>query len=206
MKTSQRIFLGLFILGFILKVFHIPGAAMLLTLSASTLTVLTMIRYVKSLLAKDTSDIKRLFELGLVLWLDYFLTRIQYWGIGTYLIYLCFLVSMYLIIRFISNKETFSIKTISLVLLFIGGVFMTHVHSYSIYRLINMNTLITSDISANNYDRYSYFLFIGGQENDAIIAGEQAIEKSIKESGDNSGLTQEYKDKLEKRKSGNFVY
>jgi hypothetical protein len=204
MRKALQIFLGLFILGFFLKLFHIPGWGQLLFFSALILTVLTIVGYIKSCVKKDSFADSRLFELSLVLWLDYFLTRINFWAVGFYLIYFCIGISIYMIFK-IKNKFP-NTKVVVMILLILWGVFMFQVHSYSLYRVIYMNTLINKNIDSNIYDRYSYFLFIGGKPDEAIIAGEKAIEKSIIENGENSDVTVNLKKKLIQRENGNFVY
>jgi len=204
MKRTLQIFLGLFILGFFLKLFHIPGWGQLLFFSALILTVLTIVGYIISCVKKDSFTDSRLFELSLVLWLDYFLTRINLWAVGFYLIYCCIGISIYMIYK--TKNKIRNIKVFVMFLLILWGVLMQQVHSYSIYSLMYMNTFINKNIDSNIYDHYSYFLFIGEKPDEAIIAGEKAIEKSIIENGENSDVTVNLKKKLIQRENGNFIY
>jgi hypothetical protein len=207
MKTTIRIFLGLFFLGFILKLYHIAGGEAIVALTSMTLTVLLIITFVKGIIKKDTLIYNKLFDLNLILWLDYFVARLRFcnWLLGYFEFFLCVGISVYLIFKIEHSDKLFKVKRAVLILLIICGSLMTQVHSYSIYRTINMNALTKSNINSRAYERYSYFLFINGKIEEGIIAGEKAIELSIIENGENSKETIRFKEKLEQRKNRNFV-
>ena len=109
MKKAFRIFWGLFILGFVIKFFHIPGGEALFVLSIMTLTILAIIEFVKGIIQKAPLVVYgKLFDLNLILWLGYFVARLRFcpWLLGFLQFCLCIMISAYLMFKLKSNDRS----------------------------------------------------------------------------------------------------
>lgn len=76
------------------------------------------------------------------------------------------------------TKSAFRIPQWILLLTFVFSVYLSFVHAYRIYYLFNLNPITSNEYSTENpaiWDKYSWFLYIGGKHEEALKANELAM-------------------------------
>lgn len=174
MKSFLGLSWSLFLLSIALKLFHIPGGAPLLILSALLLLIHSIIYLIRN---ARTSLSLSFLHLSTSLLTIYLVFRIQYWAFSTLVLGVALLATLTCFILIIVKRDKFRIPQILLALFFIFSLGLSRIHSHYIYYFFNLNSITNSESRDLNYiawDKYSWFLYIAGRQADALDANEKA--------------------------------
>ncbi len=199
-KKALKILLWSASIGLIASFLRIAYGATLASLSIWSITVITGIDFIKPLLKKEPFNDEKLFKFAMSIWFLYFMSRIRFWDMAITLAYLSIFISIFTVIIFSLSNRFVSKKPIFLTIIICIGIFSTFIHNYSIYPYTNYTWYASNAVDSSEYNRYSYFLFLGGKTKEGIEAGEKAIKCSIDEHGINSAETKMYIENLDNRK------
>ncbi len=197
----------IYFLGLFAKIFHFP-ASLLVILGTGLFIIYSLIFVVKGIKEKTALSFALLSS---SVFLIYILARIFYWttfpilGISLYLI----LGFGFGILSFI-NVKSYRLPNlwgvITMTLLFLCSVFLLNISSDRIYYFFNMRDLENNssghlEYDMEHWDRYSWFLYLKGNYNEASKANEIAIKAAMELNAQTEGGFTFYLEKLNERKS-----
>jgi|GEM_PF-1042665 len=174
MKKIQIIAWTTFLIGIVFKFLHYPGASLLLLLGALLLFIHSIIYLCKN--AKTNLPISFL-HLSYSILTIYVLFRFQYWPGCSLLFLIGFFVTVFCFFLLFKNKTQFKLPQIFLVVYFVFFFVLSFTHSYKIYYLFNLNTVLNGEARETNYkswDEYSWFLYIANKQDEVLEANQKA--------------------------------
>ncbi len=163
----------IFFLGLIGKFFHYP-TTLLMILGCLLLLIYGLITFFKEI---KTNLPYSLQPLSFAFLSIYLLFRVQYWGFARYIFALTFILVATCLILYLVKKAKFKLREIILVLYFAFIFLLSFIHADKIYYIVNLNTVLNSEIRNYSYsawDKYSWFLYIAGKQDEAVQANQNA--------------------------------
>ncbi|MBO9701773.1 MAG: hypothetical protein J7604_16320 [Sporocytophaga sp.] len=208
MKIFQIISWTIFVIGVLFKLFHISGSSALLALSC----LLLFIHSIIYLIQKLKTDLPISFlNLSLSLWAIYFLFRIQYWSVGIdiagykIMVLIPILSSIICLVLHTTKEVQVRFPQIVLFVCFAFSLVLSYTPSYKIYYIVNLNTILNEETRKTNYfawDKYSWFLYISNQLEDAKVANDkaqQALDEYLMSNNDTEAV--QYSEKIKQHKA-----
>jgi hypothetical protein len=185
MKKLLIISWSVFFTGIILRVLHLPFASVLSILGTLMLVVYSIIYFIKNVKSKLPAAFLHLSFAAIT---TYVLFRLQYWyigprllGISLFFIFVLLVVIAYLVLH-ILNKLKFRLPQLFLVFYFSTFLALSFISSHSIYYFFNLNPVLRGDFRNTDYhswDKYSWFLYIAGKQEEAVVANQNAINAAM---------------------------
>jgi hypothetical protein len=181
MKALKIIGAILFIIGITFKFLHWPFGSIIFILGTLLLFILGLIFLIQNI-KKDSSRAWINFSFSLIL--IYVLFRFQYWPCGPRIVgypllfILVFTFSLLSVFKIFQSKSIIKFRSIFFLLTFISFNILSFVHSYSIYYLVNLNSITnasTRDLNYKSWDKFSWFLYIADRKGEALDANTKAI-------------------------------
>ena len=173
MKLGEKIGFILFTIGLIFKFLHYPGAPILMIIGIINLIVLYAIK-----LIKKNITLNILINSTSTFWLIFILFRIQYWDYASIPLLLATSLTIYTVLTIIKKKNYLNFLTILFGVTITLSTILMFTPAHKVYYLINLNSTLNQEIRVNGYDawnKYSWFLYIDGQNNKALLANDKAI-------------------------------
>lgn len=173
MKLGEKIGFILFTIGLGFKFLHYPGAPILMIIGIINLIVLYTIK-----LIKKNITLNILINSTSTFWLIFILFRIQYWDYANIPLLFATSLSIYTVITIIKKKNHLNFLTILCGVTITLSTILMFTPAHKVYYLINLNSFLNQEIRVNGYDawnKYSWFLYIDGQNNKALLANDKAI-------------------------------
>lgn len=180
MKKMQIIAWAVFLLGFILKLIHIPGASLTLVLGTLLLVIHSIIYLCKN---AKTNLSTSFLHLSYSLLTVYILFRFQYWSGFSLLFLIVLFVTLFCFFLLFKNKSQFKFPQIFLVIYFWFFFALSFTRSHQIYYFFNLNTVLNAEARKTNYrvwNGYSWSLYLADKHNEALEANHKAQE-AVKE-------------------------
>lgn len=175
-----------FTIGLLFRLFHFYGASIILMLGTLLMLVHSVIYFAKNL----KSNLPNCFHyLSFAFITIYLLFRLQYWSCGPFILGFPLLFIFVLLLTFstivilITTSFKINLSKVLLVLYFVFFLILSFIHSHSIFYFFNLNTTLNGESANTNYkywDKYSWFLYIAGEQEKAIKANKNAIQSAEK--------------------------
>jgi hypothetical protein len=185
MKKLQIIAWALFSLGFIFRLLHYPGTAIISLIGTLLLLIHSIIYLSKN---AKTNLPTSFLHLSFSLLTTYILFRFQYWSFGPMifglspLFIISFLVTLTCFILHFTKKTPLKFPQLFLLLYFAFFMILSFTHADKVYYFFNLNTVLNSGSRNTNYycwDKYSWFLYIAHKQDEAILANRNAQNAAI---------------------------
>ena len=181
----ERLFIvpiALFLLIFILKLTHQPGAGLMMVITAG----LSLLTGIISLLvfALKGNFLGGLIRLTLNTLLIYLVFRLMYWSMAQEVFYVgMVLFAVTIVLTLVKNVQMKAIHY-SLIGFFVLNLLISFVKAHKVYYVMNLTE--TFHAEGRNYsplvwDKYSWFLYLAGETDKALEANAKAIKIAEKE-------------------------
>jgi len=180
MKALKIIGAILFIIGITFKFVHWPFASIIFIVGTLLMFVHGLIFLFQKMKQNSTNAwVTFTFSLFAI----YILFRFQYWPAGPRIIgfpllfIIVFGFSVFSLFKIFQSKFQSKIQSFFFLIAFSFFMILSYVHSYSIFYLVNLNSVTngsTRELNYHAWDRYSWFLYIADRKGDAIDANVQA--------------------------------
>lgn len=167
---------ALFFFGVLFKMLHYPGAGLMLLICGPALLVHAILYTIKPGRANIAGTLARFM---ITLWVGFIIFRIQYWNGQNELFYVCVALTVATIIVFVSRREKLNSALIAAVIICLIGLCLRPISAHHIYRTLSLSHPLGQDDVVEryeNWDKYSWFLFIAGEKEAALQANLQAYE------------------------------
>lgn len=181
MKALKIIGAILFFIGITFKFIHWPFASVIFILGTLILFIHGLSFFFQNLKKDSTSA---WINLSLSLIAIYVLFRFQYWPCGPYIIdfpllfIIVFTLSFLSVLKIFQSKSIAKFRSIIFLVTFLSFNVLSYIRSYSIYYLVNLNSVTnasTRDLNYYCWDKYSWFLYIADRKGEAMDANTKAI-------------------------------
>jgi len=179
MKKLLVVSILLFILSIIFRLLHWPASSIMSIISVLLVFIFTIKNTFNNTIVYNIS----IFEGWVILsWSLFLLFKYLFWysgplvfGFTPILLFALLMTMVYGVILFIGTKS------ISSIIIVVGGLGFTtsFIPAYSIHHFFALNEIINKENNKVNYyswDKYSWFLYIYGKDQEALEANEKAIE------------------------------
>jgi len=179
MKKLIYSFYTIFLIGFILKFFHIHFNAIIMMTGIAGVLVLSIIQ-----LFRKKESIFGLLNFGTIIWLVVLLISLKFFPYGFWFLLLAIIISNVILIIFYRNKMMN--KLIFFFIAIILALTFYFIPTDNRYYILNIkwNHEIESDFYS--WDKYSWFLYQNGKYTEALIASDRAL--NIVESQENEHM------------------
>lgn len=187
--------------GVVLKFIHIPGAGILMFLGAILLLVHSVLFAIKNH-KKNIEKVFFVFSVSLMT--IYVYGRIQFYSWPYSLFYFALIVSLVFLIMVLMKWKLLSIKHYVFVVYWMFFMLLPYVPSYKIFYLIRFNPIFQEesiDADYQGWDRYSWFLYLSDENDEALFANQKATHAAQKNAQmDNDQLASDYLVRLEEHR------
>jgi len=176
MKKIYIISWSILLAGLILRILHLNGAGILMSLSGLLLLIHSLLYLIKHVKSNLPLSVLYLTFASITI---YLIARLQYWSFGrSIFIITCLFTLTYFIIYLVYKLRIQAVQIVLIGYLVLFEI-ISYIPSYTIYYYVNMNTLINKDSRRTDYyswDKYSWFLYIRDRQKEAIEANINAQE------------------------------
>lgn len=165
-----------FLVSILFRLMHWPGVALLILLALACVLIFSI---VNSIVKKSVWKISTLGGWVLTAWTTYIVFRSLYWycgprifGVNTMFLFISILTIVYLITQYKQLSKT-------VITLSVFGLLLHFTPSYKICYFFDLNQVINKEHNKTNYyswDKYSWFLYIRGEEEAALEANQKALD------------------------------
>lgn len=189
MKKLQIIAWSCFLVGLIIKIPHYPGSALLMIIGVLLLLIHSVLFLIKN--AKDKLP-ESMLNIAFTVMTFYFLCRILYLRFGPLIfgysiLYILLIgVSIAAIIINFGNAKKIKLPQILLIIYYLFSIWISFIPSSEIFYFFNLNEKTQKANRIENFnawDRYSWFLYGIGKQDEAIEANMNSqciIEEKLK--------------------------
>lgn len=179
MKKIEKIIYSLYAIGIVFKLFKLPlhTVFILVTLLA------ILIYYVFCLFRKNKDLLSTLTGFVTALWLFCLLSILKHFPFMNMLWILSILSSMALFIPLYKNRKTTSGNSMFCSVIIIITIFFRFLPAHNTYYITNIKFNYEIETDYFSWDKYSWFLYTNGKEDEAIQANKNAqtaVEKCLK--------------------------
>jgi len=172
-KKLVRTFTIILIIGFVFKLYHFPGASLMLILGVFLCIIHSIIQFFKNILE---NRVYATLHGGLIFWAAYFLFRIQFYPGAQLFAIIAVLISCAWVLLVFIKASRLTIPQSIYMFLIAFGIWTYFIPAHEVFYVINFSDTFNKDkeIDYFGWDRYSWFLYIGGETKGATKANANA--------------------------------
>ncbi|MBL4861906.1 MAG: hypothetical protein JKY09_02670 [Crocinitomicaceae bacterium] len=176
---------GLFLISFGFKFVYWPGGGLGLGLTGVLAVLLIIWQLIESIARKNFA--KGTLDITINLVLIYTIFRLMYWADGLFYLYTVYVVFFVAIVLWFTQSKVVKRKQIIVLFLMLFTFGLSNTPAHEVYYATGLTKTFHSFSHAHafmGWDRYSWYLYIDGEKEEAIKANTRALEISINEGYD----------------------